>query len=60
MIDLISSKEVKTITFRNIQLDPSFFGAPSTVKVKVDAVPNEHNLGNNSAEYPVTFTLPPP
>jgi hypothetical protein len=61
IIDLISSKEQKTITFRNVQLDQSFFGAPSAaVKVKVAAVPNEHNTGNNSAEYPVTFTLPPP
>jgi hypothetical protein len=60
VIDLISSKEQKTITFRNVQLDPSFFGAPATVKVKVDPVPNEHNVTNNSAEYPVTFTLPPP
>ena len=61
VIDFISSKEQKTITFRNIQLDPSFYGSQSTaVKVKVDAVPNEHNTTNNSAEYPVTFTLPPP
>lgn len=60
VIDLISAKEQKTITFRSIQLDPSFFGAPATVKVKVEPVPNEHNTANNSAEYPVTFTLPPP
>jgi hypothetical protein len=59
LIDFISSKEQKTITFRNVQLDPSFFGSQSTsVKVKVDAVPNEHNITNNSAEYPVIFTLP--
>jgi hypothetical protein len=61
VIDLISSKEQKTITFRNIQLGPTFFGSPSTaVKVKVDPVPNERTTTNNSAEYPVTFTLPPP
>jgi len=59
VIDLISPKEQKTITFRNIQLDPSFFGAQSTsVKVKVNPVPNEHNVSNNSSEYPVIFTLP--
>jgi hypothetical protein len=59
VIDLISPKEQKTITFRNIQLDPSFFGSQSTsVKVKVNSVPNEHNVSNNSSEYPVIFTLP--
>lgn len=59
VIDLISPKEQKTITFRNIQLDPSFFGSQSTsVKVKVNPVPNEHNVSNNSSEYPVIFTLP--
>jgi hypothetical protein len=59
VIDFISSKEQKTITFRNVQLDPTFFGSQTTaVKVKVDAVPNEHNTTNNSAEYPVIFTLP--
>lgn len=59
VIDLISPKEQKTITFRNVQLDPSFFGSQSTsVKVRVTPVPNEHNVSNNSAEYPVIFTLP--
>jgi hypothetical protein len=59
VIDLISPKEQKTITFRNIQLDPAFFGSQSTtVRVKVDAVPNEHNVTNNTAEYPVIFSLP--
>src|SRR5206468_8073858 len=44
IVDFISSKEQKTVTFRNVQLDQSFFGAPSAaVKVKVAAVPNEHN-----------------
>ena len=59
VIDLISPKEQKTITFRNVQLDPTFFGSQSTsVKVKVNPVPNEHNVSNNSSEYPVIFTLP--
>jgi hypothetical protein len=59
VIDLISPKEQRTVTFRNIQLDPSFFGSQSTsVKVKVTPVPNEHNVSNNSSEYPVIFTLP--
>jgi hypothetical protein len=59
VMDLISPKEQKTVTFRNVQLDPSFFGSQSTsVKVKVAPVPNEHNVSNNSSEYPVIFTLP--
>ena len=59
VVDFISAKEQKTITFSNVQLDPTFFGSQSTtVKVKVDAVPNEHNITNNSEDYPVIFTLP--
>lgn len=59
VIDLISPKEQKTVTFSNIQLDATFFGSQSTsVKVKVNSVPNEHNVSNNSSEYPVIFTLP--
>jgi hypothetical protein len=57
-IAFIDKKQQTTVTFRNIQLDPSFFGSQSTtVKVKVNPVPNEHNLTNNSAEYPVIFSL---
>ena len=57
-IAFVDKKQQTTVTFRNIQLDPSFFGSQSTtVKVKVNPVPNEHNLTNNSAEYPVIFSL---
>jgi hypothetical protein len=54
----INAKEQKPITFRSIQLDPSWFGPSVTVKVNVSAVPNEHNTSNNTAQYPVIFTLP--
>jgi hypothetical protein len=58
-IAFINKKEQTTVTFRNIQLDSPFFGSQSTkVKVNVKAVPNEHNLTNNSAEYSVIFSLP--
>ena len=57
-IAFINKKEQTVVTFRNIQLDSTFFGSQSTtVKVKVNPVPNEHNLTNNSAEYPVIFSL---
>jgi hypothetical protein len=57
-IAFIDKKQQTTVTFRNIQLDSSFFGSQSTtVKVKVNPVPNEHNLTNNSFEYPVIFSL---
>jgi hypothetical protein len=58
-IAFINTKEQKPVVFRNIQLDESFFGSQSTsVKVTVQAVPSEANTSNNSAEYPVIFTLP--
>jgi hypothetical protein len=57
-IAFIGKKAQTTVTFRNIQLDQTFFGSQSTtVKVLVKPVPNEHNLTNNSAEYPVIFSL---
>jgi hypothetical protein len=34
------------------------FGFASKVTVKVDPVPNEHNLANNTATYSVIFSLP--
>jgi hypothetical protein len=58
-IRFINQKEQVPVTFRNIQLDPSFLASQSTsVKVNVKAVPNEHNLTNNTETYPVIFSLP--
>jgi hypothetical protein len=58
-IAFINKKEQTTVTFRNIQLDSTFFGSQSTkVKVKVNPVPNEANTSNNNAEYSVIFSLP--
>ena len=57
-IAFVDKKQQTTVTFRNIQLDPSFFGSQSTtVKVKVNPVPNEQTISNNSAQYPVIFSL---
>jgi hypothetical protein len=58
-IAFINKKAQTTVTFRNIQLDSTFFGSQSTkVQVKVSPVPSEHNTDNNSAEYSVIFSLP--
>jgi CARDB len=56
-IDVIDPGETKTVTFSDF---PDFpFGEDTTVQVSVEPVPGETNTGNNSAEYPVVFTLEP-
>jgi len=58
-IDVINPNEEKTVSFRNIQLEAAYFGSLSTsVKVTVQKVPGEVNTSNNTATYPVTFSLP--
>jgi hypothetical protein len=54
-IDLINAGETKTVTFSNLGQPP--FGVKTTIKVDVQPVPGEKNTGNNSAEYPVIFSL---
>ena len=54
-ISIINPGETKTVTFRNIG-SPSF-GTRVTVQVNVEPVPGERNRNNNTAEYPVVFTL---
>ena len=59
-IGFINAKATTAGPFRNIQLDPSFLASNSTsVKVNVQPVKNEHNVTNNTSEYPVIFSLPP-
>jgi hypothetical protein len=54
-IDVIDPGESKTVTFSDF---PDFpFGEGTTVQVQVLPVPGETNTGNNSAEYPVVFSL---
>jgi hypothetical protein len=54
-IDVINAGQQKTVTFRN--LGAVQFATKTTVKVDVKAVPGETNLDNNSASYPVIFSL---
>jgi hypothetical protein len=54
-IDVIDPGETKPVTFSDF---PDFpFGEGTTVQVQVLPVPGETNTGNNSAEYPVVFSL---
>ncbi|MGE5274456.1 MAG: hypothetical protein ACM3QU_11970 [Verrucomicrobiota bacterium] len=54
-IDLINPGEQKTVVFRN--LGQVQFATKTTVKVDVAPVPQEKNTSNNSAAYPVIFSL---
>ena len=54
-IEMINPGETKTVVFRDF---PSVdFGEQRTLRIDVEPVPNERNTTNNSAEYPVIFSL---
>ncbi|HEY7381502.1 MAG TPA: CARDB domain-containing protein [Gaiella sp.] len=54
-IDVIDPGETKTVRFS--ELPEVDFGERTTVQVSVKPVAGETNTGNNSAEYPVIFSL---
>jgi hypothetical protein len=54
-IDLIDPGETKSITFTSFPDPP--FGESTTVRVDVKPVPGEANTANNTAEFPVIFSL---
>jgi CARDB len=54
-IDVINPGQTKTVVFRD--LGPPSFGTRTTVKVNIEPVTGESNTANNTAEYPVIFTL---
>jgi hypothetical protein len=54
-IDLINPGEQKQVVFRN--LGQVQFATRTTVKVDVAPVPDEAKTDNNSASYPVIFSL---
>jgi hypothetical protein len=56
-VPTILAKQTKTVTFGNLNLPTSAFGAQATVHVQVVKVPGEVNLSDNSASYPVFFSL---
>lgn len=55
VIDQINPGEQKTLTFTN--LGPVQFATKTSIKVEVTPVPGEKSTTNNSAEYPVIFSL---
>ena len=54
-IDIIDPAETKQVAFTDFPDIP--FGETTTVQVSTKPVPGETNTKNNSAEYPVVFTL---
>ncbi len=57
-VQSIDKGETTTVSFANLNLPPSAFGANATVRVEVGKVPGERKLDNNRASYPVFFSLP--
>ncbi len=55
VIDIINSGETKIVTFRDFPQPP--FGRQTTITVEVTPVPGERRTSNNTAEYPVIFSV---
>ena len=55
----IVSKQQTTVSFSNLQVPPSAFGHSAKISVNIGKVPGEVRLDNNSATYPVFFSLAP-
>jgi hypothetical protein len=53
----IQKGQTAAVSFANLGLPNSAFGAQATVHVEVGKVPGETNLANNGASYPVFFSL---
>lgn len=56
-IDFLNPGEQKVVTFRNITIPPQDFANTATIKVEVMPVTGESNTSNNSADYPVIFSV---
>jgi len=54
-IGFLNNGDETTVTFRNFP-QPNF-AAPATIKIEVSPVAGETNSGNNSADYPVIFSV---
>jgi hypothetical protein len=54
-VGIINPGEQQTVTFRRIGQVP--FATRTSIKVDVKPVPNETRKENNTAEYPVIFSL---
>jgi hypothetical protein len=54
-IDILDIGETKTVPFNSFPDPP--FGEKTSVQVSVKPVQGEQNTTNNTAEYPVIFSL---
>src|SRR5207342_3082420 len=54
-IDFLNPGETKVVTFRGITITD--VSTPATLKVEVTPVAGESNTSNNSADYPVIFSI---
>ena len=57
IVPSILSQHQQTVAFGNLDLPPSAFGANAHVHVEIGKVPGEKRVDNNSATYPVFFSL---
>jgi hypothetical protein len=58
-VQSIEKGQTETVIFKNLQLPTGAFAATSaTVHIEIGKVPGEKVLSNNSASYPVFFSLP--
>jgi hypothetical protein len=57
-ISVINPGETKAVIFKSIDTT-GVFGVRTQLKVNVQPVPQEHSITNNSAQYPVIFSLTP-
>jgi hypothetical protein len=59
-INGIEPAQQVTVSFGNLQLTPDAFGHSASITVNVHGVPGEQKLDNNTATYPVFFSLSQP
>jgi hypothetical protein len=60
LITGIQPAEQQTLSFTNLQLTPDAFGHNASITIDVKAVAGEQKLDNNTATYPVFFSLSQP
>ncbi|HEU5405707.1 MAG TPA: hypothetical protein VFU52_06460 [Gaiellaceae bacterium] len=56
-VKAIAPRQTTSVSFGNLDLPTSAFAANARIKVEIGKVPGEKNLANNTASYPVFFSL---
>jgi hypothetical protein len=57
VVNSVLAQQTASVSFGNLNLPSSAFGANARIKVQIAKVPGETHLENNSASYPVFFSL---